>query len=295
MADTLNQTLVTQFTNMVNHIAQQKESFFRGRVLTKPVKGKKFDWQNLSSGTSRLQTARHEQVVLASPEHSRLGALMNTYFDAWGFDQSDSLQALIELGSPYAQALASQMARKFDKVVAEAALGTVLSGESLSSTTSFAGTTVDATSTGLTYDKCREIQAAFHKRGVGLTADEKLYLAITEQEHTTMLNEVEFTSKDYYNDFTVVNGRVMKALNMEVIVFPSAPLAGESIINVSSTTRNCFAFANSGIVVGINSDVEIRVEDRPDLVDTKQVKALFRLGALRTEDSKVVKVNTTAS
>lgn len=297
MADTLNQTLVTQFTNMVNHVAQQKESFFRGRVLTKPVKGKKFDWQNLASGAARLQTSRHEQVIASSPEHSRRGAIMQTYYDAWLFDQSDDLQSLIELGSPYVQALAAEMARTFDKVVAQAALGTTLIGESLSSSTTFAaegGVTVDATA-GVTYAKLRELQAAFHKKGVGLTADEKISLYITEQEHQAMLGLTELISRDYSSDFVVMNGRVQKVLNMDVVLFPSAPSAGETILNVASTTRNCFAAANTGIAVGINSDIAISVAPREDLVDSKQVKALFRLAGLRTEAAKVVQFNTTAS
>lgn len=299
MTDTLNQTLVTQFTDMVNHEAQQKSSFFRGRVLQKPVKGKKFDWQNLSAVDATTQTSRHQPVTLANPNHSRRGATIDTFTQAWGVDRSDDLQSLVDLQSPYVTAMATMMAREFDRVAAKAALGSVLSGENLDGSTTFAtdgGQTVDATGTGLTYDKAREVLDNFYEKGVGLTADEKLYLAITNQEHNNLLNEIEAISADYRKtEYAVESGRITNILGMDVIVFPSSPKDSAPILTVNSSTRDCFAFASTGICVGINSEIEVRIDDRPDLVDTKQVKALFRAGALRTEGSKVVKLQTTAS
>jgi len=297
MADTLNQTLVTQFTDMVNLEAQQTESFLRSRVLTKPVKGKRFDWQNLSATDDNEQTARHQLVALGDPQHERRGAIVKTYHQVWVVDRQDDLQSLVELGSPYVKSLAQTMARRFDRVAAAAALGSVLTGEEFATTTSASTDgvqTVDATA-GFTYDKCREIVDQFYEKGVGLTADEKLYLAISNQEHNQLLNEIELISGDYTKEYAVEKGRITNVLGMDVIVFPSSPKNSDPILNVASSVRSNFAFASTGICVGINSDIEVRIEDRPDLIDTKQVKALFRIGALRTEGSKVVKVTSTAS
>lgn len=295
MTDTLNQTLVTQFTDMVNHKAQQTESFFRGRVLQKPVKGNKMEWQNLKPGEDTEITSRYQAVAAGAPQHERLGAIVKGYTQTWIVDRGDDLQSLIDLESPYVEALSKTMARRYDQVVADAALGSVLSGADLTSTTAFAGTTVTA-GAGLIYDKLREVLAAFYSKGVGLSADEKLYLAVTEKEHSTMLDQLELISGDYRADFVVEKGRVSTALGMNVIVFPSSPTTGTSIINAASgTVNNCFAFASTGICVGINSEIEVRVEPRYDLVDSKQVKAIFRLGALRTDDAKVVKIDVTNS
>lgn len=298
MVDTLNQTLVTQFTDMVNHKAQQTESFFKGRVLQKPVKGKKFEWQNLEGTDDNEITSRYQKVEAGSPQHERRGALIRSYEKTWIIDRNDDLQSLIDLESGYASALAKTMARRFDATVAEAALGTVLTGADLttSTTASSDGVTTVTAGSGLNYDKLREVQAAFYAKGVGLTADSKLFLAITEKEHKSLLNEVELISRDYKNDFAVESGRVNNVLGMNIIVFPSSPSNGSSIINAqSASVNNCFAFAMDGICVGINSDIEIRIEPRYDLVDSKQVKAIYRLGALRTEGAKVVKIDVTNS
>lgn len=298
MADTLNQTLVTQFTDMVHQKAAQTSSYFRGRVLQKPVKGKKFDYQNLGAAEADEIVSRHQQVTLGNPQHTRRGALVQGFYKAWAIDSADEMQALIDFESPYVRALGQMMARTYDHIVADAALGTVLTGEDLTTETAFAsdeGQTVTAGS-GLTYDKLREVIETFYSRGVGLEADEKLYLAITEKEHSTMMNEIEVISKDYRNDYVVDKGKVTSVLGMDVIVFPSSPLTGSSIINAqSATVNNCFAFAMDGICVGMNTDIEVRIEDRPDTVDSKQVKTIFRLGALRTEGSRVVKIDVTNS
>lgn len=298
MVDTVNQALVTQFTDMVAHKAQQTESFFRGRVMQKPVKGKKFDYQNLGSAEVKTVNSRHEQVVAGNPQHTRRGAIIKTYYENWLFDKNDDLQSLIELESPYVEALAKSMARQYDHVVADAALGAVLTGENLTTSTVFSsdeGQTVTAAS-GLTYDKLREVLEKFYSRGIGLSAAEKLYIAMTEKEHSTLLDQVEVISADYRDrgDLVVEKGRVTKVLGMNVIVFPSTPLTGQSIINAQSASiNNCFAFSMDGICVGINSEIDIVVEPRYDLVDSKQVKAIFRLGALRTEGSRVVKIDVT--
>lgn len=296
MADTQNQVLITQYTDMVNHLAQQKSSFFRGRVIEKPCKGKILEWQNLGATRAGTQTVRNEDIVASNASHQRLGAVMATKYHAFHIDGSDELQSLISLEKGYVEATAAAMAREFDLTVATAALGSVLSGESFSSSTSFAGTTVDCTSTGLTYDKLRDVVNAFYSKGVGLTADEKLYLAISNQEHNTLLNEIEAISADYRKtEFAVDKGRVANILGMDVIILPSAPDNNTQILNVASGVRSCFAFASSGICVGVNSDIAIKIDDLPNKVDTKQVKATFRLGALRTEDAKVVKITSTAS
>lgn len=299
MADTVNQTLVTQFTDMVNHEAQQKESFMRGRVIVKPVTGKKFDYQNLgSAGRAKLVTARHEQVQATQPKHQRRGQIISTFYDAFLFDANDDLQSLVDLESPYVEAMAAQMAREFDRVAAGAALGDVLTGENLTTTTTFSGESglsVTAGS-GLTYDKLREVKQKFLSKGVGLHADEKVTLYISDVEHSTLMDQVEVISSDYRrSDFVVDSGKVTNILGMDVVVFPSNPDEDDPILSVSGSDRDCFAAANTGICIGVNSEIEIRVEDRPDLVDSKQVKPIFRLGGLRTEPSKVCKITVTNS
>ena len=293
MADTLNQTLVTDFTDMINHLAQQKSSYMRGRVIEKPVTGKKFDYQNLGAFNDNSQTSRFEKVSPVAANHTRRGAIVKTFNLPVLVDGQDELQSLVNLESGYAEGIAAAMARRFDQVAVEAALSSTLTGEDLTTETAFAGTTVSAGGS-LTYENHRDILAAFYAKGLGLEADEQLYLAISDKEHSSLLNEIEVISQDYRrNEFAVDSGRVTNILGMNVIVFPSAPDNGTEILNVSGGTRDCFAFSSKGICVGVNSDIEIRVDDRPDLVDAKQVKALFRLGALRTEDAKVVKVTST--
>ena len=82
---------------------------------------------------------------------------------------------------------------------------------------------------------------------------------------------------------------------MDVVVF--AANAPDPVLNVVSGTsrRENIAFAGRGLCYGISKDMTIKIQDRPDFIDTKQVQITGILGAVRTEGVLVQKVETTAT
>jgi hypothetical protein len=186
------------------------------------------------------------------------------------------------------------MMRKVDQTVAEAAIGSVLTGESFTTTTSFAsdgGQSVTASS-GLTYDVLREVQQKFYSKGVGLNG-EKLYMAITDVQASTLMDQVEVISSDYNRKMAAETGVLPPVLGFNFIVFPSSPVTGDSII-AKPSTRSCFAFAMDGIKLGMLSDIKVDYQPRHDLqggVNQLVVSASF--AALRTQGTKVIKVDVT--
>ena len=294
MTDTQNQVLVTDFTNQIALEAQQATSFFRGKILEAPVKGKIFEHQVLGANEVQSINSRFQTVNLSNPNHQRRGAVIQSYYDAIGIDNDDQLKAMVDLGSGYAKSIAAAMMRRVDRTIAEAAIGSVLTGETFTTSTSFSsdgGQSVTASS-GLTYDVLREIKRKFNARGVGLNAGEQLYIACTDKQAETLFNEVEVISSDYNNGMAAQTGSLPEILGFKIVVFPSDPTTGSSII-AKPSTRSCFAFSNDGLKLGMLSDIQVKLEDRPDLVDTKQVKILARFAALRTEGAKVIKVDVT--
>lgn len=294
MADSQNQVLVTDFTNQIMLESQQATSFFRGKILEAPVKGKIFEHQVLGANEVQSINSRFQTVALSNPNHQRRGAAIQSFYDAIGIDNDDQLKAMVDIGSGYAKSIAAAMMRQVDRVVAEAAIGNVLTGETFTTSTSFSsdgGQSVTASS-GLTYDILRETKRKLNARGVGLNADEQLYIACTDKQAEKLFDEVEVISGDYNGGRAAETGKLPEILGFRIIVFPSDPTTGSSII-AKPSTRSCFAFSNTGIKLGMLSDIQVKYEDRPDLVDTKQVKILARFAALRTEGSKVVKIDVT--
>jgi hypothetical protein len=294
MTDTQNQVLVTDFTNQIMLESQQATSFFRGKILEAPVKGKIFEHQNLGATDPQSINSRFQTVNLSNPVHTRRGAAIQGYYQAIGIDNDDQLKALVDLGSGYAKSIAAGMMRQVDRTIAEAAIGSVLTGENFTTSTSFAsdgGQSVTAGS-GLTYDILREVKRKFNAKGVGLNAGEQLYIACTDVQAETLFNEIEVISSDYNSGGAAQTGNLPEVLGFKIVVFPSSPTTGNSII-AKPSTRSCFAFSNDGLKLGMLSDIQVKYEDRADLVDTKQVKILARFAALRTEGTRVIKIDVT--
>lgn len=294
MSDTQNQILVTDFTNQIMLEAQQAVSFFRGKVLEVPVKGKIFEHQNLGATQVQSINSRFQEVNLTNPVHQRRGAAIKGFYEAIGIDNDDVLKSMVDLQSGYAKSIAQAMMRRVDQEIAEAAIGSVLTGENFTTSTSFAsdgGLTVTAGS-GLTYDVLRETKQKLNAKGVGLNADEQLYIACTDVQASTLFDQVEVISNDYNTSRAAMSGDLPNILGFKIIVFPSAPETGDSII-AKPSTRSCFAFSNNGLKLGMLSDFQVRYEDRNDLVDTKQLKIIARFAALRTQGYRVARIDVT--
>jgi len=294
MADTQNQILVTDFTTQLNQEAQQMTSLFRGKILEEQVRGEIFEHQLLGAGNQKQVTSRLEKIALSDPNHQRRGAITKTFYDAIAIDNDDHLRSLVDLKSGYAKQMAMSAMRQLDKVVAEAAIGSILTGKLFTTTVTATNDGVQAVTagSGLTYDKLLEVKQNLNETGVGLYG-EQLYMAITDVQEATLLNELEVISGDYNRGESARTGTLPEVLGFKFIVFPSAPKTGTSIINKVSTTRQCFAFSADGLKLGMLSDFNVRYDRVNDAVDAHQLVITSRYAALRTEGARVVQVNVT--
>lgn len=292
MTDTQNQILITDFTNQLNHEAQQMTSMFRGLIPEKQVTGDIFESQLLGSGSQKDVTTRNQTIEFSAPDHQRRGAETLVFYDAIPIDRTDELRSIVDIKSGYAKQMAMSAMRKLDHVVADAALGSVLTGKNFTSSVTAANDGVQTVTagSGLVYDKLREVKQKMNSSGAGLYGD-KIYVAMTEVQESTLLDEIEVISNDYNVQRSAETGKITSVLGMGIIVFPSA--GGESIINKVSTTRECFAFTEDALELGMLSDFEVRYERRPDLVDTHQLVITSRYAALRKDGKKVIKINVT--
>lgn len=301
MTQSIDQALVIQFGEMVHLLAQQMGSRMKGRVEEMPVRGNKFTYERLDQVNAIEVTTRHAATIAQDITHSRRGGTMRDFRTTLLLDQFDELQVLIDPAADYARAVARAMMRQYDRLCLEAALGTVNTGRNLDVPITAAAdgvVTVSANASGLTFDKLVEIQRNFVNSEVGLDLEEELFLAITGEQHADLLKEVELTSRDYTNannasmlgETVIDRGRIAKACGINLIVFGAAANIQNPLLSKSGNIRNCVAFAKSGLCVGMNKDISIRVDNRPDLNNAQQVQASLFMDAIRTEGVKVQKV-----
>lgn len=295
-AQSVDNALVTQFSDMVHVEAQQMQARLKPYVKWKPMKGDNWAYDSLGATDTREASGRNEQIVFSDIQHSRRKIARKRFYTALPIDGFDKLGMLLDPNEEYAKAVVMAMMRRVDRVVAEAAFANVLTGRDFSSELTFAqdgGTTVDATA-GLTYEKMLEINQNYTDNEVGNDIPVKQAFCITGQEETALMKESELTSGDFSRQFAVDRGQLSVAVGNEIVKYGASVNA--PILNINgSSERECISLAENGICVGVSKDLELKIQERPDMVDTWQVVAYFYLGAVRTEGKLVQKVTTTPS
>jgi len=294
MVQTIDQALITEFSEMVHHDAQQKESRLKPYAMMKQMSGDLFAYDGLGSVQAREVFGRNVKADFDDITHKRRKISRRRFVVNLPVDSSDVRGALLNPDSEYSKACAAAMMREYDRVIVEAAFADVLTGRDFESTLDFAadgGLTVDATG-GLTYEKLLEVKQNFIDNEVGIDSDEKLWFTGTGDEHTDLMGEVELISGDYTRQFAVEGGDIQNALGMNFIKFGAG--VTNPIFATASGERALIAASSRAFCVGVSKEMSISVSSRDDYIETHQVQVVMELGAVRTEGSLVQKVRVTA-
>lgn len=296
MTQSINEALVTQFSDMVHTRAQQMGSRFRGKVEEKIVNGNDASIERIDDVQAIEVTTRHAQTVAQDITHDRRQIKMRDFRVTLLLDEFDDLQVLINPQARYVEAVARALMIRFDQVVSEAFFADVNVGRNFDSTLTFAnddGLTVLVAASGLTYDKLLTVQQNFIDNNVGVDLPEQVYITATGEQNTDMLQEQELTSGDYTREFAVEKGRIVNAAGLDVVYFSGTDK--NQIISKTGNTRDLVAWAKGGVEVGINKDISIKVNERPDLNNLTQIQATMYIGATRKDGKMVQKVQADES
>ena len=294
MVASIDQALITQFSDMVHHEAQQMTSKLRPYLNVKQMTGDVWAYDGLGKVEAREVSGRNVPATFDDIQHNRRKVSRRRFVINLPIDASDVRGALLSPDSEYSKAVAAGMLRQYDRVAYQAAFADVLTGrdfETTISATTDGVLTVDATA-GLTYEKLLEVKQNFFDNDVGLDANERIYLTITGDEHTSLMGEEELISGDFNRQFVVEKGRIAQALGMDLIGFAASVAA--PIIPTVSSQRQLLAASDRGIVMGVSKEMSIKIEERTDLIETTQVQVIMEIGAVRSEGALVQKVTVTA-
>jgi len=294
MVDTIDQALITQFSDMVHHEAQQLQSKLRPYVNVKQMSGDVWAYDGLGKVEAREVTGRNVAATFDDITHNRRKLSRKRYVINLPIDASDVRGALLSPDSEYSKAVAAGVLRQYDRTIYNAAFADVLTGRDFETTVTAAADgvlTVDATA-GLTYEKLLEVRQNFWDNDVGLDSNEKIYLTITGDEHTSLMGEEELISGDFNREFVVEKGRIAQALGMDLVGFAAS--VASPIIPTVSSQRQLLAASSRGICLGVSKEMSIKIQERNDLIETTQVQVVMEIGAVRTEGALLQKVTVTA-
>lgn len=293
MANEIDAALITQFSDMVHVKAQQIKSRIRPYLNMKKMTGDNWAYDGLGIVEATEQNARIAPVVFNSIDHLRRKIARRRFVVTLPLDSSDVRAVLTNPQNDYAGACSRAIERVFDRVGIECAFASVATGRDFSTTVSAATDgviTVDATA-GLTYEKILEIKRRFHNNEVGNDMPERFLMLISGDEEAALMQETSLINTLYTQTFVVDRGEITRAVGIDLIRYGGN--VTNPLLAVSSGVRQCIALSDRGIVYGMSLDLQMKVQERADLVETTQVQAIIQLGAVRTEGVLVQQVNTT--
>jgi len=293
--NTVDQALITQFSSNVHVKAQQSKSRLRDNVIIKPMIGDLFAYDGLEQVETREVNARHADATFDDVVHNRRKIARRRFIVNLPVDDSDVRAVLQDITGEYADVCVRAMNRRFDRVVVEAAFADVFTGRDFDTTVSFAsdgGNTVNAT-TGLTYEKLLEIKKFWTNNEVGTEQQEDFMLLLTGTEEEALMLETELTSGDFTRSKPVDEGQMARAVGMKIIVY-GADVAIPMLFVSGGGIRDNVAMTGRSVCIGLSKDMSIKVQDRVDKVETKQVQVISQLGGVRTEGLLMQKVQTTS-
>jgi hypothetical protein len=214
--------------------------------------------------------------------------------------KTDINELITDPTSDIMQSIISAKERVIDRVIADAALGAVLTGRPDASPTSTSAAsdgviTVDATG-GLTYAKIQEITQNFINNELTMDMIKGANLLVSGTENTALMQEVEFINNDYISGYAVEEGYKSKAGIYGITMFAGSVTGGLTAINPilteSSTTRNCMVLAPDAVSIAMEL-ARLDVQPSATKVNSNEITIDLWIGSARNEGARVQKVTTT--
>ena len=112
------------------------------------------------------------------------------------------------------------------------------------------------------------------------------YIAASPKQLQDLLNTVEVTSKDYNTVQALVEGHVTHYLGFDFIISSRVDTSDKLV----STETNVLAWQKDCVGLAVGQDVQIKVDERPDVSYATQVFARFSCNATRIDDAGVVSI-----
>lgn len=290
---------VQAYTTNVEMLLQQRGGKLLSTVMQGSYTGKGAKAvEQVGSVKPVKNLGRHSDTPLISTPADARWVFPNDYEWADLIDDQDRLRMLIDPQSAYVMNGVNSVRRAQDDEILQAFFAASATGENGSTLTAFpagqqVGVNVGGANSNLNVAKLRVAKRLFISAGVDLEY-EKLFCALTANDHDGLLNEIQVTNLDYNNKPTLVEGKVtaFMGFNFPLVEFNDSS-AYDAAATMGQATRLVPAWCTTALHLGMWNDVTSRVDVRPDKRYATQVYVKSTVGATRLQEKKVVQISTT--
>jgi hypothetical protein len=302
MSNQITEAFRQQFADNFMHVAQQSESRLEGAVTLVPnIQGSSKSINRLGKRTAQRRTVRHGDTPINEQAHSTRYIDLYDWEDGDMIDDLDIVRTLIDPKSDYVKAMINGMNRAKDNVIITALGAAARTGASttvgLSRTNSSKAGNADLTSSALTKAKLVGAREYFRANECDEESGEELCLVINSSMLGDLLNDSSLSTAEYNTiaDWHAGNIKTGKVMGFRLIHSEQLPAVtttsgpGGSTI-YPATGWVAYAFAKSGVALGMGKDKTITVGVDPSRGFNTRVYAKMALGAVRVEEEKVYEI-----
>jgi len=287
MANEITEAFVKQFADNFKLKSQQLKSRLEKHVLVDSnIVGSSKSVDRVGAEEDQQRTERYGDSPHMADNFERRWIDLSDW--EWGklMDDMDQLKMLADPTSPtIAGGVASLMRRK-DKVIIAALGGSARQGQDSSATTVVlpAAQKIANGGTGLTIAKVIAARGILGRAEAFNEDDpnDELVMVYTMEQLENMLNIDKFTSTDYNSVKALVAG--------EVDTWMGFTWVRTQLLPKTAFERFCYAYCKSGVTLGIGKDITTKLGERPDKKFLPYAYSKQSVGAVRTEDVKVVEI-----
>lgn len=281
MSNFITEAFVNEFRDNVTMLSQQRMSRLRGAVRVESFTGEKAFFEQLKPTSMVKKTSRHSDTPLVETQHVRRMVTAEEFEWADLIGKADKARTLPDFENPYLMNAAMAAGRTMDELIIAAADGAAFTGQNGTTSVSLpAGQQVANTvgaNTGLNTDKLKKAKFALDKAEVDPTIPR--FVAANAIQMENLLNDDQVQSSEYNTVKALVNGEIDTWLGFNFI--------RTELIRTVSTDNRVLFWAQDGLMLGINYDVQAQVSERADKSYDYQAYLSMMMGATRMEESKV--------
>jgi hypothetical protein len=285
MAATINTAFISQFSDNLHSLVEQKGSKMRPAVKVEMAKGEKHFFDRLGSFEASEIVSRLESTDLQDPAHSRRMADVKRYHASTYLDDIDKLKMLVDPASDYAQKLARAHGRKLDDIILDAMLGSASTGADGSGSQAFdtSNQQIAHGSAGFTVAKFNQALRILEANDVDVDGA-RLFLALGALGVEDLFAESNVISVDFQNQKALSDGKLPQFRGVNIIRVQRIP------DETADTTYRGLLFTEDTLKVAMAADIEVKAAERADLNFAHQISTYMMYGAVRMEEETVVDV-----
>jgi len=282
----INAAHVKEYESFVLHKAQRQKSHLRDAVRVRSgVKGATCDF-NVLDYSEMVAGIRHGDTPIADDAHSVVTCTLLPYDKAFLVDKIDDIRTLIDQENEYTRNLLMAIGRRFDFSILKAM-------QDSTPTNSVSGTAGSGVTTAIMGDV---LEAAIEYDW----EDEERYMGYTGPALNTLLNDGKLSNADYNVGMALREGKLgpdemWLGFKWRKLPNPRGTDTGGSGVvartfDTTLDTEILYAWAKSGVGLGIGLEGSVSIDKRPDKRNAMQVYSTVDIGAVVVDADRIIKL-----